>query len=73
MGGKRGIASALKTGAKVFAGAAATVAVAGEIAALRRDRASKPAPKDVVDITSERAQEIVSQATYGTGIVLDAC
>ena len=71
MSGKRGIASALKTGAAIFGGAAATVAVAGEIAAWRRDRASKPAPKDVVDITSERAQEIVSQATYGTGIVLD--
>ena len=71
MSGKRGVASVLKTGATIFAGAAATVAVAGELAAWRRDRASKPAPRDVVDITGERAQEIVSQATYGTGIVLD--
>lgn len=62
---------ALKTGAAVFAGASVAVAAAGQIVAWKRDRKGKPAPDEIIDVTSVQAQNVLDKATRGTDIVLN--
>lgn len=55
----------------LFAGAAVGVAVAGQVIAWKRDKAGKPTPDRIIDVTSEQAQEVLDEATRGTDITLN--
>lgn len=68
---KGGWGKVLKTGAAVFAGASVAVAAAGQIIAWKRDRKGKPAPDEIIDVTSVQAQNVLDKATRGTDIVLN--
>lgn len=58
----------LKVGGLLFAGASVAVATAGQVVAWKRDRAGKPTPDRIIDVTSVQAQGVLEQATYGTDL-----
>lgn len=62
---------ALKVGGAFFGAAAVAVATAGQIVAWKRDRKGKPALDEIIDVTSEQAQDILDNATHGTDITLN--
>lgn len=68
---KRGRSKLLRNAMLLFAGSAVAVATAGQVIAWKRDRDSKPTPDDIIDVTSEQAQEVLDKATRGTDIVLN--
>lgn len=68
---KGGMKQAVKIGATLFGVASVAVATAGQIVAWKRDRKGKPAPDEIIDVTSEQAQEVLDNATYGTDITLN--
>lgn len=70
-GGKGGLSKAIKVGAALFAGASVAIATAGQIVAWKRDKEGKPTLDEIIDVTSEQAQEVLANATYGTDIVLN--
>lgn len=68
---KTGLGKALKTAVVLFAGASVAVAAAGQAVAWKRDKESKPSLDNIIDVTSGQAQEVLDEATRGTGIVLN--
>ena len=61
----------LKVGGALFAVASFAVATAGQVVAWKRDKAGKPTSDTIVHVTSEQAQDILDNATYGTDITLN--